>query len=179
MALDATLDTGPVYASQRVDIGSGETAGELQERLAVLGAEALLPVVEALAAGTAVTQAQALVGVTHAGKIRKEEAGIEWRQSAPQIERQVRAFNPWPVAESWLGEERVRIWRARALTAAPPPEAVPGSLWVAPDGGVNVACGTGTLAIDTLQLPGKQVIRGRDFAHSRALAGRRFGAPAA
>jgi methionyl-tRNA formyltransferase len=179
MALEATLDTGPVYASERVTIGADETAGELQQRLAVLGAAALLPVVEALAAGTAHCTAQSPDGVTHAAKLRKEEAVIDWSQSSLQIERQVRAFNPWPVAETMLGTERVRIWRARALPVAAAPAAgvAPGTVLAGSGDGVTVACGTGSLAIHELQLPGKRVIQARDFAHGRPLAALCFGAP--
>jgi methionyl-tRNA formyltransferase len=180
MALEATLDTGPVYASERVPIGARETAGELQQRLAVLGAATLMPVIEALVRGTAQARAQQTVGVSYAAKIRKEEALIDWRQSALQIERQVRAFNPWPVAETALGAERVRIWRALAVPdVAVPAGAGPGRLLAGADDAVCVACGTGALAIHELQLPGKRVIRARDFAHSRPLAGLRFGAPGA
>ena len=121
-----------------------------------------------------------MAGSLHAAKIRKEEALIDWRQSAVQIERQVRAFNPWPEAETTLGAKRVRIWRARALPAvAAPGSAAPGSLMAGPDAAVCVACGAGVLAIQELQLPGKRVINARDFAHSRPLAGLRFGAPSA
>jgi methionyl-tRNA formyltransferase len=178
MALEATLDTGPVYATERVTIGAAETAGELQERLAVLGAAALLPVVEALAAGTARPVAQSAAGVTYAAKIRKEEALIDWSQPAVQIARQVRAFNPWPVAETLLGAERVRIWRAQALPDAVVPAGLtPGTLLPHAGEDVQVACGAGTLAIHELQLPGKRVIKARDFAHGRPLAGLSFSGP--
>jgi methionyl-tRNA formyltransferase len=178
MALEATLDTGPVYATERVTIGADETAGELQERLAVLGATALLPVVEALAAGSACSVPQATAGVTYAAKIRKEEALIDWSQPAVQIARQVRAFNPWPVAETWLGAERVRIWRARAPPGVVAPAGVaPGTLRADSDGSVQVVCGAGTLVMHELQLPGKRVIQARDFAHGRPLAGLSFSGP--
>jgi methionyl-tRNA formyltransferase len=179
MALEATLDTGPVFASERVMVAPLETAGELQQRLALIGAHLLLPVIAALAAGLAQSRAQEQTGATHAAKVRKDEALIDWRQDALQIERRVRAFNPWPVAETTLGTERVRIWRAQSLPAvAPASGAAPGSLSLAAGAAVHVACGTGTLAIDELQLPGKRVIKARDFAHSRSLAGLRFGSHA-
>jgi len=186
MALEPTLDTGPVYATERVRIAPLETAGELQQRLAALGAAALLPVVDALAAGVARAVAQPPDGVTYAAKLRKEEAVIDWRQDATQIERQVRAFNPWPVAETTLAGERVRIWRARAQTgppalagARPAAVPVPGALLAGAAGAVRVACGSGVLQVDELQLPGKRVIHASDFAHARPLAGLRFGSAAA
>jgi methionyl-tRNA formyltransferase len=177
MALELTLDTGPVLASEPLRIQARETAGELQQRLAELGAAALLPVIEALAAGRAQSRPQQAAGVTYAAKIRKEEALIDWRQAAAQIERQIRAFNPWPVAESMLDGARVRIWRARALPLETAPAgAQPGTLLIAAAGAVRVACGAGLLEIDELQLPGKRVISVQEFARGRALAGLRFDA---
>jgi methionyl-tRNA formyltransferase len=178
MGLEATLDTGPVYAERRLPITARSTAAELLPQLAVLGATALLEVTEALAAGTAVSVPQRADGVSYAHKLSKAEALIDWNASAALISRQVRAFNPWPVAETLLDGERVRLWRAWEDEAGSvcAVGAVPGAVLELRDGALRVACGSGVLAIDTLQLPGKRVIHAADFSNTRVLQGLRFGA---
>jgi methionyl-tRNA formyltransferase len=179
MGLEAALDTGPIYAERRVTIGALDTAGDLQRRLATLGAEALMEVIAELAAGRARGQAQSHAGVNYASKLGKHEALIDWSQSAVQISRQVRAFNPWPVAETTLHDQRLRIWRAHdtgdnghPLADLTPPGTVIGLY----DGALHVLCGQGELVIETLQMPGRRVITAADFAHTQALGGLRFGA---
>jgi methionyl-tRNA formyltransferase len=176
MALEPALDTGPVYALERVAIAAHETAGELQLRLSLLGATALLAVVAALAAGTAVAQPQPSEGVSYAAKLRKEEALIDWHGTARQIELAVRAFNPWPVAETTLAGARVRIWRAHAVPVTATTQLPPGTLLELRGGALHVACGSGELAITELQLPGKRAISAAEFARAHPLAGLRFGA---
>jgi methionyl-tRNA formyltransferase len=171
MRLEPTLDTGPVYAERRVAIADA-TAGELEAVLAPLGAGLLLPVIDALERGTAEAVSQPTIGVSYAHKISKSEAAIDWRAPAAYIARQVRAFNPRPVAETSLGAERVRIWRARALSSGARAEA--GAVQGLRDDALIVACGDGELAIEQLQLPGRKPVSARDFAHARALAGMRF-----
>ena len=194
MGLEPTLDTGPVYAERRVAIGARDTAADLMPQLAALGADALLEVIDALTADAAVAQPQSVAGVSYAHKLNKEEAVINWNSSADLIARQVRAFNPWPVAETLLRGERVRIWRAwaeeaheagsaagAALPTAPSPAhapALPGTALGVHAGTLQVRCGAGVLAIESLQLPGKRAISALDFAHAHALEGLRFGAAA-
>lgn len=171
MRLEATLDTGPVYARQRVAIGDA-TAGELEAVLAQRGASLLLPVVDALENGTAEAVPQPEQGITYAHKINKSEAAIDWNASAASIARRVRAFNPRPVAESNLGPERVRIWRAHALSVGAGGDA--GAVQGLRDEALIVACGDGLLAIEQLQLPGRKPVSARDFAHAHTLPGIRF-----
>jgi methionyl-tRNA formyltransferase len=181
MGLEPTLDTGPVYAERRVAIGAHDTAADLLPQLATLGATALLEVIDALAAGKAQAQVQGADGVSYAHKLSKEEAVIDWKLSADLISRQVRAFNPWPVAETLLRGERVRIWRAwveDALAAGSNATAAPGTALGLHAGTLRVRCGEGVLAIDSLQLPGKRAVSAIDFAHAHTLAGLRFGAVA-
>src|SRR5689334_11836317 len=105
MQMEAGLDTGPVLIERRHPIGMHDTAGDLHDALAELGAAALLEAVEALVAGTVVMRPQPAEGVTYAAKLEKSEAAIDWTRDAAQIDRQVRAFNPWPVAETaYAGE---------------------------------------------------------------------------
>jgi methionyl-tRNA formyltransferase len=171
--LEEGLDTGPVYAEQRMPIGPDATAASLQPRLAQLGAAALLPVIADLVAGRANARPQPQAGVTYARKIRKEEARVDWHSDARQIALQVRAFNPWPVAETLLDGERLRLWRAHPLAdtggAAAQP-AAPGTVLGLRDGELHVACGAGTLAIAQLQPPGKRAMPAADFMHGHGHA---------
>ncbi len=176
MGLEPTLDTGPVYAERRVTIGARDTAADLLPQLATLGADALLEVIDALVLGTAMAKPQNAAGVSYAHKLSKEEAVINWNSSADVISRQVRAFNPWPVAETLLHGERVRIWRAWAEETADVTAAAPGTVLGLHAGALRVRCGAGVLAMDSLQLPGKRAISAADFAHAHALGGLRFGA---
>jgi methionyl-tRNA formyltransferase len=165
MRLEEGLDTGPVYAERRMSIGAGATTATLQPQLAQLGAQALLEVIADLDAGRAVARAQAGTGATYARKISKDEARVDWSMEAQRIERQVRAFDPWPVAETLLHGERLRIWSARALFEASgaPGGAAPGTVLGLRDDGLQVACGSGALLITSLQPPGKRVMSAAEF----------------
>jgi len=177
MKMDAGLDTGPELLRRELAIGPRETAGELHDRLAPLGAQAIVDAVRGWAAGTLPAQPQPPSGATYAAKIRKEEARIDWSDTAMAIDRQVRAFNPWPVAETRLGEEQVRVWEARpAQQAQSTADAVPpGTVMRAVDGQLLVATGDGLLELLTLQFPGRKPLKARDVLNSRPLRGERFG----
>src|ERR1700686_1477410 len=109
MQMDAGLDTGAVLAQRHVAIGDDTYAVQLQLELAQLGATLLLETIAVLEAGHANAERQSEEGVTYAHKIDKGEARIDWQRSADQIARQVRAFNPWPVAETLWNDQRLRI----------------------------------------------------------------------
>jgi methionyl-tRNA formyltransferase len=156
-------------------IGPHETAGELHDRLASLGAQAIVDAVHGWAHGTLQAQPQPAAGATYASKISKEEARIDWSQPATAIARQVRAFNPWPVAETKLGDEQVRIWDARPATDFSGAPAAPGTVVHADDGRLLVATGDGALDVLTLQFPGRRPLKARDILNSRPLRGERFG----
>jgi methionyl-tRNA formyltransferase len=116
MRMEAGLDTGPMLLAEPTPIGAGETAGELHDRLAVLGARL---VVEALARlETLAAVAQPADGVTHAAKIGKAEAQLDWAQPAAVLARKVCAFNPFPGAGVVLGGQPVKLWRAAAVAGA-------------------------------------------------------------
>ena len=100
MKMDAGLDSGPTLLKRTIDIGPQDTAGVLHDRLAALGAETVVEAVADWSSGRLAPVAQPADGVTYAAKIRKEEALIDWSRPAVEIARQVRAFNPWPVAET-------------------------------------------------------------------------------
>lgn len=172
MRMVEALDAGPVHLKRQLDIGAEETAGELHDRLARLGAAALLEALPGIVGGQLPAQPQDEARVTHAAKLSKAEALLDWRRPADELARQVRAFNPWPVAETTLHGERVRIWRARGMSV--PAAEPPGSIAVA-GGRVEVATGDGTLELVQLQWPGGRVLDAREAAAGRSLHGRVFG----
>ena len=181
MQMDAGLDTGPELLRRELTIGARETAGQLHDRLAPLGAQAIVEAVAGRADGVLHAQPQPETGATYAAKIRKDEARIDWSRPALDIDRLVRAFNPWPIAETTLGGTQVRVWEARPWeqasgAGATPVESprLPGAVIDVP-GRVVVATGEGALELLTLQLPGRKPVGAREFLHSRPLAGARFG----
>ncbi|MGA2024936.1 MAG: methionyl-tRNA formyltransferase [Steroidobacteraceae bacterium] len=176
MQLDAELDTGATLAQRRVAIEATSDSGQLQAVLATLGAQLLLETLDALEAGRASATPQPRSGVTYAAKIDKAEAQIDWHQSAEQISRQVRAFNPWPVADTrWQGRQ-VRIWEAVGLQASADNESgsAPGAVLGLVDGLLRVQCGQGALAIRRLQLAGRRVVDAAQFAAGAMLPGAHF-----
>jgi methionyl-tRNA formyltransferase len=174
MRLDAGLDTGPTLLERRHPIGTHDTAGDLHEVLAELGAAALMEALDGLAAGTLHATPQP-AGATYAPKLEKSEARIDWKLPALEIDRRVRAFNPWPVAETQFAGETLRVLRAHVAGPAAT-EAVPGTLLGLADDGLHVACGASVLAVSELQRAGKRPVSARDFANAVRLDGTRFGA---
>ncbi|HEY1873832.1 MAG TPA: methionyl-tRNA formyltransferase [Steroidobacteraceae bacterium] len=183
MQMDAGLDTGPVLLQRSVEISRAHTSGSLRAELAVLGAATLLEALSGLAAGTLIPQPQPEQGATYAPRIEKADARIDFQADALEIERQVRAFNPEPIAESRLDGEQLRIYSARALEATgdhivsktDDKSVDPGTILSVQDGYMIVQCGRGRLAVAEVQRPGRRPISVRDFSHSLALPGRRLG----
>ena len=164
MQMDAGLDTGPMLASESIPIGPGDTAGTLTASLARLGARLI---VEALAAPDAWrTTPQDSALATHAPKITRQEAAIDWTQPAQAVERRVRAFNPAPGAETRLGGETIKVWEARR--AAQP--GTPGTVIACDAKAVLVGCGSGSLELLRVQRPGGKAIPATDFARGARLA---------
>jgi methionyl-tRNA formyltransferase len=170
MRMERGLDTGPMLLREALPIGATTTAGELHDALAGLGARLLLQALPGLADGSLAAEPQPAEGVTHAAKLDKGEAAIDWRSPAPEIDRRVRAFNPWPVAQASWQSEPLRIWRARVLDAAAA-GAAPGTVLGLADGALQVACGAGVLGITELQRPGRRVVSAVDFANTTDLTG--------
>ncbi|MBY6203878.1 methionyl-tRNA formyltransferase [Halomonas denitrificans] len=169
MQMDAGLDTGPVRLQRAIDIASDETSAELHDRLAVLAADLLADGLAALEAGNLPDPvAQDDRRATHAPLIAKDDARIDWTEDAAAIARQVRAYNPWPIAFTELNGQALRIFRARA-EADRAEGAEPGTLLTAaghPDA-IRVACGAGVLVIDELQAPGKRRMSATDWLNAR------------
>jgi methionyl-tRNA formyltransferase len=173
MVVEPKLDSGPMLSKASLAILPGETAGELHDRLARLGARALAETLPSIAARTAIAEPQDEARVTYAAKLDKAEAELDWTQPAPVLERLVRAYNPWPVAQTSLDGEAMRIWRAEAL--AGPVTLAPGGIEPGNGKTLEVATGGGVLRILELQMPGGKRIAAADFLNSRDLGGRRLG----
>jgi methionyl-tRNA formyltransferase len=173
MRMEAGLDTGPVFSESVLEIGPDDTGGLLHDRLAAQGASALLQVIDGLAAGTATSTPQREDGLTYASKIDKSEAVIDWTHAAVDIDRKVRAFNPWPVAETRLDDEQLRIYKSHPNETSFPTEA--GTIVEVGDGSILVACGEGSLALTELQRPGRRPVAARDLINTLHLTGRRLG----
>lgn len=173
MRMEAGLDTGPVYLRREVALGPQETGGSLHDRLAALGAQALIEALPGILDGSRVPEPQDAPAATYARKLDKLEAQIDWSRPALDIELQVRAFDPWPVAQTTLKGETLRIWSARAV-AGDTGRADPGRVVGTDRAGIAVATGAGTLLITRLQPPGKKPMDAVDYLNARHLAGARF-----
>jgi methionyl-tRNA formyltransferase len=166
MQMEKGLDTGPVLLSQCTAIGANETAGQLHDRLAALGAQTLADGLGLLRAGLRpVAQPQSAIGVSYAHKLEKAEARLDWALQASVLARKVRAFDPWPVAEALLAGERVRIHSAQALPLRH--DATPGQVLAAGRDGIDVACGDGALRLVVLQREGGKPVGAGDFLNAR------------
>lgn len=175
MRMDAGLDTGPLLLKREIAIGAHDTSGSLLSALAALGARVLLTALEGLSAGTLAAQPQPEEGVTYAAKVDKSEAVIDWSRDAAGIERQIRAFDPWPIAETTLDGERLRIHSAENMPLKVPKTSENGSIVSVRDGIMLVQCGQGLLGILKVQKPGGRVLGMSEFAHNQSLVGRRLG----
>lgn len=173
MRMDLSLDTGPVYSMRATPIGHDETALELHDRLAVLGAELLAQTLPAILSRAVTPAPQSANGATYAHKLEKREARLDWSLPAATLARAVRAFNPWPIAETQWGEAVLRIHRARAVESAPSAVA-PGTVLAAGREGIDVATGAGLLRVLALQAPGGKVLEASQFVAARELVGARF-----
>ena len=169
MQMEAGLDTGPVLMRREFAIGPRETAGQLQSRLAVAGAALVVEALDAIAAGPVEAAPQDAARATYARKLEKAEARLDWREPARVLERRVRAFNPWPVAEAQYDGQQLRIFDAAAVAAVI--GAAPGTVLAADAAGIVVMTGDQALALKRVQLPGRRAVSAAEFAHSRPLAG--------
>lgn len=174
MRMEAGLDTGPVYSLTPLAIDAADTGGSLTARLAALGAEALLAALPAILDGSAPPTPQDEAAATYACKLTKDEARIDWARPALELERAVRAFDPWPVAQAQLGDEVLRIWAACVPVDAST-GGEPGRVLAAGARGIDVATGDGVLRITELQPPGKRRMAARDFLNARRLDGALLG----
>lgn len=176
MSMTAGLDCGPVFHMNELIIGSDETAGELHDRLATLGGATLVEHLNGIIEGelTATEQEESLA--TYAPKIAKQDAAIDWSLPAAELVRRVRAYNPFPGSFCFVGggsadgSLRLKVWRATATGG----NGEPGVVLQSDRDGVIVACGSGALRLDELQLPGKRRVTASDFLGQLDLSGSRL-----
>lgn len=163
MQMEAGLDTGPMLLKVTTPISANDTGGSLHDRLATLGAQAVVEAVAALEAGNLVGQMQDDSFATYAHKLNKDEARLDWNRPAIELERQVRAFHPWPICHASLDEATLKIHAARTATG----NGTPGLILTASKDGLEVACGKGSLLLTRLQLPGGKPLDFGDLFNSR------------
>ena len=172
MFLEPQMDTGPMLLRVSTPILPLETSAGLYDRLAIIGAKALADCLPGIENGSIEAEKQDEALVTYANKLDKSEGMMDWTLSAPVLERRVRAFNPWPVAETVYREEILRIWLAQALDD----EANESPGVVLPNRKtLDVATGRGVLRLLELQLPGGRRLNAPDFLNAHSMVGVRFG----
>lgn len=164
MQMDAGMDTGPMLGQVSCPIGN-DTAGALHDRLAALAVTPLLSTIDDLALSRAQATTQHEDDATYAPKINKSDALIQWHHSAIEIDRQIRAFNPWPIAHTNVGDAILRIHNAYPIQNTP--KAIPGTILALDKHGMQVATGEGTLQITTLQFPGAKAMSVGDWLHAK------------
>ena len=167
MQMDAGLDTGPMLLREALAIDAAETAATLYDRLAALGARLIVMALASI--DTLQPELQPEVGVTYADKIDKAEGVIDWRLPAAQIERRVRAFDPFPGMVLGHAEQAIKVWRAAVVDAPGGVRAAPGTVLESAPGTCRVACGEGALDLLELQRAGARREPVRQFLQAHAL----------
>ena len=167
MQMEAGLDTGPMLLKVECEIGADDTGGSLHDKLADIGCTAVLEVLDQLESNSQSAEVQDDALSCYAPKISKEEARLDWSSSSTALDLKIRAFNPFPVAFTTLGGERLRIWAAE-LEAAHRHQASAGTILKCDARGIWVACGQGALVLSEIQLPGKKRLPVQAVLNSQA-----------
>ncbi|ADO46705.1 methionyl-tRNA formyltransferase [[Enterobacter] lignolyticus] len=165
MQMDVGLDTGDMLYKLSCPITAQDTSATLYDKLAELGPQGLIATLKQLAEGATRPEVQDESQVTYAEKLSKEEARVDWTLSAAQIERCIRAFNPWPMSWLEIDGQPVKVWQAAALPG--PVNAEPGTILDASKQGIQVATGDGILSLQSLQPAGKKAMSAQDLLNSR------------
>lgn len=176
MRLDRGMDTGPMLLTRTMTIEPDDTAGSLFQRLAPIGAEALLDALDGLAAGTLSAVAQDHDAATHAPMLKKSDGLVDWTKPARDVANLIRGVDPWPGAETRLGDQRLKLYGARVAelgdVAGPGASAEapkPGQVLSVDRSGMLVACGSGACLINALQAPGRRRLLARAFISGRPI----------
>lgn len=164
MQMDEGLDTGDILTQKSCPIGEEDTAGGLYERLSSLGADLLIETLDKIESRTIHAKKQDASRATYALKIQKKNTELNWYQSAVNLGRKVRAFNPAPVTFTYFKHQPIRIWQAEVLAEKTQLRA--GSLILLDKNRLDVATGDGVLRLHQLQLPGKRIQSARDFINA-------------
>ena len=165
MQMDVGLDTGDMLYKLVCPITDEDTSATLYDKLAGLGPAGLIETLAQLANGTAQPQVQDEAQVTYAEKLSKEEARVNWSLSAAQLERCIRAFNPWPMSWLEIDGQPLKIWKASVIDTGTTAE--PGTIVDATKQGIQVATGDGILNVESLQPAGKKAMSAQDLLNSR------------
>ena len=173
MQMDAGLDTGDMLSRYPCEITDEDTAQTLHDKLAKLGARAIVETLDRLEQGGLRAEPQNNALASYAAKISKQEGLIDWQQDATSILRQIRAFNPWPVCFTRLGDKALRIWAATSASMSS--DARPGTVVAEGRDGVTVITGDGCLRLLTLQLPGGKALDAEAFINAHSLLGQCLG----
>jgi len=174
MGMEASLDTGPLYLRRAILLEDKETGRSLHDKLATLGASALLEALPGIAEGTLMPEPQDAAAATYAEKLSKGEARIDWTHPAVELNRMIRAFDPWPVAQAKLGETTLRLWDSE-LPDGDVGSEPPGRVVRAGKTGIEVATGNGLLRITRLQPQGKRPMTAAEFLNARRPEGETLG----
>lgn len=177
MQMDVGLDTGPVYRTEAIDIARDDTGGSLHDKLATLGARLLAQELAALLDGSLTARPQAVAGITYAPLIKKQDGVIDWRHSAAQIDCRIRAFNPWPVAQTTFAGDNLRCWMSALADTDTDADSVtpPGTVLGVTGDALRVQTGDGQLLLGSVQAPGRKPVSGREFANARDVVGASLG----
>ena len=165
MQMDEGLDTGDMLFKLACPIEPDDTSASLYDKLAKLGPESLLTTLDKLAQGTLQPEKQQDALANYARKLSKEEALIDWQLPAAQLERCIRAFNPWPFSYLVIQEQNVKIWQAQVLAESH--TAIPGTVLRTGKEGIDVATAEGVLRLLRLQPPGKKPMQAHELLNSR------------
>ncbi|HEY9030943.1 MAG TPA: methionyl-tRNA formyltransferase [Kangiella sp.] len=164
MQMEAGLDSGPMLLTASLPITDQDTGSSLHDKLAEQGAQLLVEALDKLSDNQLNPTVQDDSLATYAHKLSKAEAQLDWKFSAQELERTIRAFNSWPVAYSLLAEATVRVWQAYVIESNS--NSQPGTILQANSDGILVACGEGSLLLTELQLPGSRAMAVKDLLNA-------------
>ena len=165
MQMDVGLDTGDMLYKEKCHIEDDDTSATLYNKLAQIGPDALLKALMLIIEGKAKPEKQNESQVTYATKLSKQEAKLDWNLMATQLERCIRAFNPWPVSYFEINGELIKVWQANVISETT--DKTPGTILRADKSGIQIATQDGVINMTLLQPAGKKPMSAQDFLNSR------------